>query len=170
MDSHLKRLREAIASATQGIGTEELTRHPEAKWSVAEVLEHLYLTYTGTVKGLTRCLEAGKPMASKPTPRQRLRAFAVVGMGYFPAGREAPERTLPRGMAAEKVLAEVGPQIEHMEELIGKCEARYGRRVKLVDHPVLGPLTGHEWRKFHWVHGRHHMKQIQRLRENSQQS
>jgi hypothetical protein len=90
-------------------------------------------------------------------------------MGYFPSGREAPERALPRGMAAEKVLAEVGPQIERMEELIGKCEAQYGRRVKLLDHPVLGPLTGHEWRKFHWVHGRHHMKQIQRLRENSQQ-
>jgi hypothetical protein len=167
MDSHLKRLQEAIASATQGMRAEELTRHLEGKWSVAEVLEHLYLTYTGTVKGFTRCLEAGKPMASKPTPRQRLRSLVILKMGYFPARREAPERTLPRGMAAEKVLAEVGPQIERMEELIGKCEAQYGRRVKLLDHPVLGPLTGREWRKFHWVHGRHHMNQIQRLRENS---
>lgn len=167
MDSHLTRLREAIASATQGMRIEELTRHPEGKWSAAEVLEHLYLTYTGTAKSFSRCLEAGKPMAAKPTPRQRLQAWVVLRMGYFPVGREAPERTRPRGMTAEKVVAEVGPQIESMGELIGKCEAQYGRWAKLVDHPVLGPLTASEWRKFHWVHGRHHMKQIQRLRENS---
>ncbi|MGZ4836286.1 MAG: DUF1569 domain-containing protein [Terriglobales bacterium] len=29
-----------------------------------------------------------------------------------------------------------------------------------MDHPFLGPLTADEWRKFHWVHGRHHTRQI----------
>ena len=67
MDSYLQRLQDGITSATLGITAEDLHRHPEGKWSTAEVLEHLYLTYTGTVKGFTRCLEAGKPLASKPT-------------------------------------------------------------------------------------------------------
>jgi len=29
-----------------------------------------------------------------------------------------------------------------------------------MDHLFLGPLTANEWRKFHWVHGRHHARQI----------
>jgi hypothetical protein len=51
-----------------------------------------------------------------------------------------------------------------MDELIAKWEARHGKQTRLLDHPVLGPLTARQWRKFHWVHGRHHVKQILRLR------
>jgi hypothetical protein len=130
MDSHLDHLQRAIASVTRGLTATDLTRHPEGKWSSAEVLEHLYLTYTSTVKGFERCLEAGRPQVTPPTPKQRL------------------------------VVAEIGGQIEVMDRIIGQCEARYGKRVKLLNHSVLGPLSGSEWRKFHWVHGRHHIKQI----------
>ena len=68
MDSHLTRLQNAIASATQGMTTADLTRHSNGKWSAAEVLEHLYLTYTGTGKAFERCLAAGK--ASRPPSRR----------------------------------------------------------------------------------------------------
>ncbi len=40
------------------------------------------------------------------------------------------------------------------------CERRFGARTKIMDHLFLGPLTASEWRKFHWVHGRHHARQI----------
>ena len=46
MDLYLERLQQAIATATRGMTSEELTRHPEGhpegRWSAAEVLEHLY--------------------------------------------------------------------------------------------------------------------------------
>jgi hypothetical protein len=29
-----------------------------------------------------------------------------------------------------------------------------------MDHLILGPLTAGQWRKFHWVHGQHHARQI----------
>ena len=96
MDSYLQSLLEAITYATRGMTTEDLTRHPEGKWSASEVLEHLYLTYTGTVKGFERCLAAGRPLASSPTLKQRVSIAVVTGMGYFPEGRQAPERTRPR--------------------------------------------------------------------------
>ena len=66
MDSYLQRLQQAIESATRGMTIEDLTRHPEGKWSAAEILEHLFLTYTGTIKGFERCLAAGKPLARSP--------------------------------------------------------------------------------------------------------
>jgi hypothetical protein len=67
-------------------------------------------------------------------------------------------------MTAEKVLADIGSQIATMDALIAQCEERYGKRTRMLDHPVLGPLTAAQWRKFHWVHGKHHVKQIMRLR------
>jgi len=51
-----------------------------------------------------------------------------------------------------------------MDDIIGRCEEKIGRGKKLLDHPILGPLTGTQWRKFHLVHGLHHVKQIRRLR------
>ncbi|HEY3972851.1 MAG TPA: DUF1569 domain-containing protein [Candidatus Sulfotelmatobacter sp.] len=49
--------------------------------------------------------------------------------------------------------------------MIARCEKQQGRSRKLLDHPILGPLTGNQWRKFHLVHGLHHVKQIRRLRQ-----
>ncbi len=168
MDLRLKKLRQEIASAVAGLSPEQLTWHLPGKWCAAEVLEHLYLTYTGTIKGFERVAEAGKPLATTATWRQRGRALFVVGMGYFPSGRESPPVARPRGVPAEKVLAEIGPKIAEMDDLIRRCEEKIGTRVKLLDHPVLGPLTGTQWRKFHLVHGLHHGKQLRRLREGGQ--
>ena len=167
MDAYLERLREAITSATFGMTAEDLVRHPEGKWSTAQVLEHLYLTYTGTVKGFERCLQAGKPLARTPMLKDRMRAFAVTRLGHLPEGRKAPERTQPRGMPTDELTREIGRRILAMEELIAQCETRFGKRTRVLDHPVLGPLTARQWRKFHWVHGRHHVKQIQKLRQQA---
>jgi len=168
MDSYLERLQKALASATRGMSSEELTRHPEGgshgKWSAAEVLEHLYLTYAGTVKGFERCLQAGKPLATPITLKQQARITLVTELGYLPKGRKAPEPATPKGMSPDKVMAEIGSQIAAMGRLIAQCEARHGARTRVLNHPILGPLTARQWRKFHWVHGQHHIKQISKLR------
>jgi hypothetical protein len=53
-----------------------------------------------------------------------------------------------------------------MDDIIARCEEKLGKQNNLLDHPILGPLTGGQWRKFHLLHGLHHVKQIWRLREN----
>jgi hypothetical protein len=163
VDSYLQKLSEAIGAATNAMSDEQLTCHPDGKWCVAEMLEHLYLTYRGTLKGAERCLQEGKPLAHKPTMQDRLRTAVVVSLGYMPKGRKAPERSTPRGMAAEEVVKAIGPEIAAMDNAIAQCEARFGKRTRILDHPILGPLTAQQWRKFHWVHGRHHVKQIRKL-------
>jgi DinB superfamily len=160
MDSYLERLREAVTSATRGMTLEDLGRRPQGKWSAAEVLEHLYLTYTGTQKAFERCLKAGKPLGGVPSFKQRVSTAAVTEFGCFPKGRKSPDQVFPRGRSAEKIVAEIGPQIVAMDKAIAQCEERYGSRVKVLDHPILGPLTARQWRKFHLAHGRHHVKQI----------
>lgn len=163
MDSLLEELRQALESAIKGMSDEQMSWHPAEKWCAAEVLEHLYLTYTGTVKGFERVLEVGKPVVARASMRQRVRALVVLGFNHLPEGRKAPKNTVPRGLPAEKVKGEVALKIAAMDEIIAQCEARFGRG-KVLDHPILGPLTAAQWRKFHLIHGRHHVKQILRLR------
>ncbi len=164
MDRRLKRLQEEIDSAIAGLSPAQLSWHPPGKWCTGEVLEHLYLTYTGTTKGFSRVLEAQKVKVTPPTWKLRRNKLVVLGFGYLPPGREAPPFARPRGLPLEKVLAEIGPKIGEMDDIIGRCEQCLGRG-NLLDHPILGPLTGAQWRKFHLVHGLHHLAQIRRVRD-----
>src|SRR5580704_10646341 len=111
MDAYLQRLQDAIASTTKGMTAGQLRRHPEGKWCAAEILEHLYLTYTGTTKAFERCLQAGQPQVHALTLRDRVRTIVVVGLGHMPNGRQSPKHALPRGMTPEQVTREIGPRI-----------------------------------------------------------
>lgn len=165
MDPHLATLQREITSVISGLSAEQLARSLPGKWCSAEILEHLYLTYTGTVKGFGRVNAEGKSLASKTSWKQRGRALVVVGFRYMPSGRKSPAVGMPRGIPVEKITAEIGPTIGELDEVMTRCAERFGSRTKLLDHPVLGPLSVNQWRKFHLVHGMHHVKQIGHLRE-----
>ena len=163
MDPRLETLRENLESAVKGMSSEQLSWHLPGKWCASEVLEHLYWTYTGTIKGFERVITRGKPLATRASMAHRMVTFVVVGLGWMPGGRTAPAVSRPRGVPAERVRTEIGTALVAMDAVITQCEARFGRHVKLLDHPVLGPLTATQWRTFHVVHGRHHLKQLFRL-------
>lgn len=163
MDFYLQRLQDAISSATEALSAEELTRHPEGKWCTAEILEHLYLSYTGTIKGFERCIQAGQPTARSPQFMDHMRKFVVIGLNYFPEGRKAPKNTVPKGESVEEVRSAIAPTIAAMDTIIAEAEKKYGAQTLVLDHPILGPMRGQDWRKFHWIHGNHHLKQIRRL-------
>jgi hypothetical protein len=164
VDPHLQKLQADIAASIAGLSSEQLGRHVPEKWSTSEILEHLYLTYTGTIKGCTRLLEGGKPLATTATWKQLAQAFAVIELGYMPEGRQSPPAGLPRGLGRDKVVTEIGLAISTMDDLLAQSAHRFGPRTKLMDHPILGPFSAGQWRKFHFVHGMHHLKQIRRLR------
>jgi len=167
MDSRLDKLKQSLESAVEGMSSEQLGWHLPGKWCAAEVLEHLCLSYTGTIRGFGKVITGGKPLATKASLAHRVLTFVVVGLGHMPAGRKAPATAQPRGLPAEQVRNGIGEKLVAMDAIIAQCEARFGRRVKLLDHPILGPLTATQWRKFHLVHGWHHQKQLLRLRENT---
>jgi len=167
MDSRLEKLKEDLESAVEGMSSEQLNWHLPGKWCAAEVLEHLYLTYAGTIKGFEKVITSGKPLATRASMAHRVLTFVIVGLGRMPAGRKAPAMAQPRGLPPEQVRNELGAKLAAMDAIIAQCEARFGRRLKLLDHPILGPLTATQWRELHLVHGRHHEKQLLRLREST---
>ena len=167
MDFYLQRLQDAIGSVTRvsapncsaaarrrrsgalpkssSIST-LLTPAPSKDLKSALWLENLWLAFAG-----------GKIVT---------RTMVVVGCGYLPQGRKAPENAVPCGLTPEQVLAEITQKIVAMDAAISHAEQRFGSNVALLDHPILGPLRAQQWRKFHWVHGRHHLKQLRRLRQS----
>jgi hypothetical protein len=165
MDFCLERLQEGIAAATTGLTPEMLAQRPIAgKWCAGEILEHLYLTYTGTTRGFERCIGAGKPLARTPNWKERARKVFVLGLGQLPEGRIAPKTVAPKGLPAEEVFRDIIPKIRAMDAAITQAELKFGKDARVLDHHVLGPLTGQQWRKFHLVHGRLHLRQLERLK------
>ena len=165
MDSTLQQAMDAIEDATRGMSPEQLERHPEGKWPAAGVLEHLSITFGGTARLMRKCLDDGKPRGSAPTLKHTLLTFVVTGLGYFPSGRKAPDFAQPKGAGGEAALQAIRDNLVAMDTALAECEQRFGTEVKMADHFALGPLSVPQWRRFHWVHTRHHMKQIERLRE-----
>jgi len=169
MHSELETVRVAIERAIAGMNAEELAWPPEGKWCVAQILEHLSLTYSGTAKGMRGVLQSGAPKVRPSTWKERLSVQVLVGLGYFPPGREAPSQVMPRETNPQGAVNEIQVRLSEMDRAISECEQRFGAKATVLVHPVLGPLNLRQWRKFHRIHCLHHMKQIRALRARMQQ-
>jgi hypothetical protein len=160
MHDNLARCWTLIETATAGLDDRRAATGVNGRWSIAEIVEHLDRTYTGTSKGLTRCLEAGAPRVTPDSVKNRMRRLWVVTLGRFPTGIEAPRHVVPSG---ELLLSTLVPRVEahlaDMDAALKTAAARFGAG-PLMDHPILGPFTAGDWARFHYVHTRHHCRQI----------
>jgi len=164
MNPHLERCLAIVVEATTGGGAECGVRRDPTRWSVVEIVEHLTRAYSGTAKGFERCMEQGKSLAGAPTLAQGVRQFVVIDLGYFPQGREAPKHILPTGtLDLPTVLDAVRRDLARLDEAAVRTRQALGTG-KMLDHPILGPMTIDQWLKFHVVHSRHHAKQIRARR------
>lgn len=163
MAPELEQIRHEVEAITQSWSEVEWQLSFPGKWSTAQILEHLLLTYTGTTKGLRRTLENGTVTSNKATLPHRVRKFAVTKLGYMPSGREAFKQITPsEGLTS---LRRFYDALVAMDATLYDAERRFGRQARLLDHPFLGPLNAQEWRLFHRTHTRHHLRQIaERLR------
>jgi hypothetical protein len=156
----LERADRVLRESAGAIDRAALARQPAQGWSSAEILEHLALVFGRTTRGLQRIVEFGAPRVGPLTVPHRIAHFVVFGLRHLPSGRESPEAVRPRGVDAATVLDSALTALAAMDVALDEAELRFGPRVRLMDHPVLGPLTIDQWRTFHWVHTRHHARQI----------
>lgn len=158
-----KQIRDAIANATDGLSEDQMRRHPEGKWDTAAILEHLALTFGSTARVMQKCLREGKPLATSSTFRHRVARLLLLRFRYVPTGHKAPKVVVPTGISGKEARELIFANLEKMDAAFAQCEQRFGGKVKIADHPVLGPIPVSGWRKFHVLHTHHHMKQIDRL-------
>jgi DinB superfamily len=162
MVTYLTKALRLIEESTSDLSEQQLTTSHKGRWSAAQILEHLARAFGSTAKAFEQQLESGELLPIRPlTIKDRVGIFLVVKVGYFPEGRKAPEWTVPSdapGGAAS--LQRIKQNLDRMATAIDRAEQKWGSEICVLTHPILGPLTVPQWRKFHFVHTRHHMKQV----------
>jgi hypothetical protein len=165
MQSYLARCQTLIESATAGLEDASAASRVDGRWSIAEIVEHLDRTYTGTSKGLMRCLESGTPRVTVGTLGTRARRFWVVTLGRFPTGIPAPRHVVPSGeLLLSALVTRTAAHLADMDVALAQAAGRFGAG-PVMDHPILGPFTVRHWARFHYVHTRHHCHQIAARRQ-----
>lgn len=168
MDTWLAKARQEIDEATAGMTAEDWGRAPEGKWTASHILEHLSLTFSGTAKMLEKRLAAETPEAVRSrTPKEFLMQVALFLRQEIPEGRKAPEGVRPQGIEGEEALRRIRESLGTMSTRIDEAEKRWGNSATIAVHPILGPLTAERWRKFHFIHTRHHMRQVRERRQGA---
>jgi Protein of unknown function (DUF1569) len=140
-------------------------------WSTQDVVEHLLLTYRNTGALFDRYLERKTPSQKQRSTKHRILQFLVVRCGGFPRGVNAPEAVHPGKsgmppMSGDELAACMRAELEKLDARIDECQRIFDKRA-FAPHFVFGPLTSDQWRRFHFVHGRHHLKQLARIRKQT---
>jgi hypothetical protein len=163
MNTDYSKIHEAIERTAASMSEEQLLRCPEGKWCASQILEHLLLAFSGTSRMMEKAIRENRPLGGRPSWKQRLASFIVADVGYFPERRQSPKQVVPTGtLGGLEALQKIRTEIVRMDELHARCLERFSPGVYIGNHPVLGPLTLAQWPRFHLVHTRHHMKQIER--------
>jgi hypothetical protein len=162
MDAWLERLRQEIAGATTGLDDAAWRRAPQGRWNSAQIVEHLGRSYGTTAKMLEVSLASGGPPDIRPAKLQeKLLRGLIVTLGVFPTGAKAPAMVMPTGQDGPAALKRALENLERMDIALATAEQRWGTGAVAM-HFRLGPMKAEEWRKFHYVHGCNHVKQMRK--------
>lgn len=171
MNKDFETLREDLERSLGGLDDRQTQLRPggdRARWSIQQIVGHLLLTYAATERAMDARIEKGTPTKAKPMLAQRLGQFTLIRLGHFPHGRTAPERVAPAedaiAVPGGVLIAEVDAAITRLDRKVVAAEEVFGAESRAVSHMVLGPLSIWQWRRFHLIHGRHHVEQIDRIR------
>jgi hypothetical protein len=166
-----------VSSEINDLSAAVVEAHPRgdpSHWNVRQIVEHLVLTYRLSGVNLQNRLEKGRATKYHPTLTQVSSKFVVLKLGYFPPGRPAPAAVTPSARPEEESNGErlaglFSSELQAVDRILDECQEHFGGS-RLATHQILGPLNVAEWRSFHVIHARHHLKQIRRLNKQNQQA
>jgi hypothetical protein len=158
-----------VLGPLHGIPEDTWHRSPNGKWSVAQIVAHLALGVDLSSATLEKRREKFG-MIRRSTPGQAVLRHLLLTLGRFPRGRKAnPTTSPPERPDPELVSAQFRMGIERFTKLVNEWPESRQREV-FAKHPYLGDLNLPEWVRFHYVHARHHARQIKERLKRSQQT
>ena len=162
MDPYLREALNAIERTAGPLEVATIARRADGQWSISEILEHLTLAFAHHTSTLEKALASGEVRGRPPGFVQWLGRTLVIEFGYFPRA-QAPVRTVPLGnIPPERSITSVREALEALDRTLARVSARFGDEALVSNHPFFRGLTVAQWRKFHWRHTVHHMRQISR--------
>lgn len=148
--------------------------HPSGSpfcWTIHQVVEHLLLSLRTSREEMEGRLRKGRitRRAGRTRPEWLLQLM-VLGVGYMPKGVPAPEETTPTAvlpMASGRELAlALERELEMMDATLDICRKRFGME-RIGRHFLLGPMRIDQWRRYHALHLRHHLRQVRAIRQST---
>ncbi|HEX6494370.1 MAG TPA: DUF1569 domain-containing protein [Acidobacteriaceae bacterium] len=139
-------------------------------WSAHQIVEHLVLSMESTQIALEERLMKGRPERNSHRSRTEWALqLMILSAGHMPKGVGAPEQTTPKANLAMTGVRELTDQletaIESLDATLDECRQRFGME-RVGRHFLLGPLRMDQWRRYHVLHLRHHLRQVFDLRES----
>jgi len=132
---------------------------PDGNWSLEQVCEHLALAIEATLSREDSGSEEPRLPFSKRWRRlkQYFMKRGLLLTGRFPKNVPAPEFVVPsRAPSLVATLIRLETAVEAFERAIERSNGPW------PDHPMLGRMSGAEWRRFHWIHASHHYSLFRR--------
>ena len=172
MHADLQLLDRQVAAALKRLNVRQtqLTprEHPE-KWGTQQIVEHLLLSMRASTLEIEARITKRTSTGSQPTLVQRVMQWVVLGLGRFPNGRRAPAAVSPNRPTALRRGSELAEKMHaalaEYDEVATRAEALFGSQ-RAVSHVILGPLSMAQWRRFHILHVRHHLRQVARIQRD----
>ena len=166
--SHLDEQRAILRKAREMVRPEDRMRRPEpARWSVAEVVEHLAIVERRIAGRLAGALEAAREAgmaAGSAAPIAGVDRERVARLQDRSRRFTTSEASEPKGeLDDEAAWAELETA---RAEVIGLVKQSSGLPLSepIAPHPVFGPWTFREWVVFLGGHDARHADQIREMR------
>jgi Protein of unknown function (DUF1569) len=173
MHAVLERVVSQISSEVLSLDAETTQLHPNGlayKWSAQQVVEHLVLGYRLTSSALETRLNKGRlSRKRKRTYLQWSLQLMILSFGKLPRGVPALDEMMPvagsfAAMDGQQLGNLIRQEMDAMDKLFDACRRKFGME-RVAVHPFLGPLRVDQWRRFHVVHGLHHLSQLRSVIE-----
>ncbi|HEY3988584.1 MAG TPA: DUF1569 domain-containing protein [Acidobacteriaceae bacterium] len=168
-------LQSAFRDVTAELGRFDATSanvHPWGRphcWSIHQVVEHLVLSMDGTRTTLEERLAKGRPGRNLQRSRTEWALqLMILSAGHMPKGVGATHETTPKANLPSAGVRELTERLETaitlLDATLDRCRQRFGME-RVGRHFLLGPLRVDQWRRYHVLHLRHHLKQMCEVRE-----
>jgi hypothetical protein len=164
-----------IADELSGSDAETTQIHPcglKYKWNAQQVIEHLVLGYRETTRQMEARLSKGhRPRKIDRTWLQWVLQLMILSFGKLPSGVPAMDETMPASgqfaaMSGRQLDELLRQEAEAMDTALDRCRRKFGME-RVAHHPLLGPLRVDQWRRYHVVHGLHHLAQLQAVLQDA---
>ncbi len=129
----------------------------EGKWTIAQVLEHLYLIEKLAVEGIQRTLKT-----DEKNPVKLRRIHLAADRSYKV---QAPERLVPTDefQTFEQIKNKLDSSREGLVQSIEGVSEEI-LNVKSMPHPAYGALSLNQWVSFIGYHEQRHLEQIEEIK------
>ncbi|UFH56888.1 DinB family protein [Spirosoma sp. KNUC1025] len=152
---------QAFVDVTKRSSEEQFHYQPDGKWSVADVIQHLYLSARPLVKLMSGPRDVLLQWGKADAPSRAYEELATTYVQILATGVKAPAAFTPRpeDMNADKnaILERFTQEYQTLIKLIGTW-SELDLDTYMVPHPAFGKLTVREMLHFTSAHTHHHLR------------